>query len=247
MPVQISREQTSGVSVNVIEAHDVLLRDGRTLRLRPPRTADIDAVLEFFSRLSERSFYQRFHGAPPIGPRLAEPFVDPDWDDRGVYAGVVAGTEGEERIVALASYIRLRDATTAEAAFAVADELQGHGVGTRLLEQLAARARAVGIERFVAEVMPDNSAMVRVFEEAGFDVERELEGGTLEVRFEIGSTERYLASVDERDHVAAVRSYGRSSRLPRSQSSVRPPDGGRSAASSSGTFFVRTSQASRIQ
>ena len=62
--------------------------------------------------------------------------------------------------------------------------------------QLAARALEVGIERFVAEVMPANSAMVRVLEDAGFDIERELEGGTLEFRFDIGQTEKYLASVD---------------------------------------------------
>ena len=192
--------------MNVINAQDVLLRDGRTLRLRPPRTADIDAVLDFFSGLSERSFYQRFHGAPQISRRLVEPFVDPDWNDRGSFAGVVAGPDGDERIVALASYVRLRDPASAEIAFAVSDELQGYGVGTRLLEQLAACALEVGIERFVAEVMPANSAMVRVFEDAGFDFERELEGGTLEFRFDIGQTEKYLASVDERDHVAAVRS-----------------------------------------
>ena len=119
---------------------------------------------------------------------------------------MVAGAGGDERIVALASYVRLRDPSTAEVAFAVADELQGYGLGTRLLEQLARRARSVGIERFVAEVMPDNSAMVRVFEDAGFDVERELEGGVLEVRFEIGSTEKYLARVDERTMSPSSRS-----------------------------------------
>ncbi len=190
----------------MVDVHDVLLRDGRTLRLRPPHATDVEAMLEFFSRLSERSFYQRFHGAPHIGPRLAEPFIEPDWDDRGSYVGVVAGPEGEERIVALASYTRLRDVSTAEVAFAVADELQGHGLGTRLLEQLAGRAHEFGIERFVAEVMPDNGPMTRVFADAGFDVERELEGGVLEVRFEIGPTEAYLARVDERDHVAVAQS-----------------------------------------
>jgi acetyl coenzyme A synthetase (ADP forming)-like protein len=188
------------------EAHDVILKDGTTLRLRPPRSGDVEALVAFFSNLSEQSFYFRFHGAPQIGPKLADPFVDPDWDDRGSYIGAVAATNGEERIVALASYARLREASTAEVAFAVADELQGHGAGTRLLEQLAERAHGVGIERFVAEVMPENSAMLRVFEDAGFDVQRELAGGTLEVRFDIGPTPGYIARVDERDHLAVVRS-----------------------------------------
>jgi acetate---CoA ligase (ADP-forming) len=91
-------------------------------------------------------------------------------------------------------------------AFAVADALQGQGVGTRLLEQLAASAAAEGISTFVAEVMPDNEPMLRVFADAGFAVSRRLEGGTTEVRLEIAPTEQYRAAVDERDHVAVVAS-----------------------------------------
>ena len=53
----------------------------------------------------------------------------------------------------MASYWRLRDPEVAEVAFAVADALQARGVGTRLLEQLAARASAVGISTFLAEVL----------------------------------------------------------------------------------------------
>ena len=188
------------------EAQDVILKDGSTLRLRPPHRGDVAGLLTFFRGLSERSFYFRFHGAPRLASSLVEPFVDPDWDNLGSYIGVVAGADAEERTVALASYVRLRDASTAEVAFAVADELQGHGVGTRLLEQLAGRAHEAGVEQFVAEVMPENAPMLHVFEDAGFEVHRELESGTLEVRFDIGPTPAYLARVDERDHLAVVTS-----------------------------------------
>ena len=53
-------------------AVDVILRDGRTLRLRPPRREDADSLLQFFGSLSERSRYLRFHGFPLLGPRLVE-------------------------------------------------------------------------------------------------------------------------------------------------------------------------------
>jgi RimJ/RimL family protein N-acetyltransferase/predicted CoA-binding protein len=182
-------------------AEDVILRDGTTLRLRPPGAADASAVVDFFAALSERSRYQRFHGVAALRPELAEPFLEPDWTDRGSLVGELEG-----RIVALASYARLREPRTAEAAFAVADELQGKGVGTRLLERLAARAAAAGIERFVAEVMPDNRAMLRVFEDAGFEIVRELTGGEVEVRFSIAPTERFEEAVAERDHLAVVAS-----------------------------------------
>ena len=42
---------------------DVILRDGRTLRLRPPVEADVDAVVAFLESLSAESRHYRFHGA----------------------------------------------------------------------------------------------------------------------------------------------------------------------------------------
>jgi acetyl coenzyme A synthetase (ADP forming)-like protein len=187
------------------EAVDVILRDGRTLRLRPPRKDDADALLAFFASLSERSLYLRFHGFPVLEPRLVEPLIDPDWVERGALLGTLAD-DGGEQVVAVANYVRLRDRAAAEAAFAVADEHQRRGIGTRLLERLAERAAEVGIDRFVAEVMADNRDMLAVFEAVGFELTRQLDGGELEVRFPITPTERYRERVEERDHEAVTAS-----------------------------------------
>ena len=161
--------------------------------------------MEFLAGLSDESLYFRFHGARKPGLALVEPFLEPDWLEDGSLIGTFDSGEGEE-IVALANYARLRDPASAEAAFTVADAHQRRGIGTRLLEQLAERASAVGIERFVAEVMPENRGMLKVFEDAGFVVTRVLDHGTIEVAFPIAPTEEYLAHVDERDHLAVVAS-----------------------------------------
>jgi acetyl coenzyme A synthetase (ADP forming)-like protein len=182
-------------------AADVILRDGSTLRLRAPARDDADALAAFFAELSERCFYLRFHGVRRIDDDLVRHFLDPDWQDRGVLVGELG-----DRIVAVAEYMRLRDESAAEAAFAVADELQGRGIGTRLLERLASLAAEQGIERFVAEVMPENRAMLGVFEGTGLEVTRELDRGEFEVRFPIAPTERYRARIDERDHLAVTAS-----------------------------------------
>ena len=171
--------------------------------------------------------------------------LDPDWLERGSLAGTIADEAGE-RIVALGSYVRLRDPARAEVAFAVADELQGKGVGTRLLEQLAQEAGKVGVGCFLAEVLPDNRAMLRVFESAGFAVEREYESGVTEVTLAIEPTAGYLERVDRRDHLAVTASLrallrarrrGRGGRLGTARA--------RSAASCSATSWPATSQARR--
>ncbi|HUJ91436.1 MAG TPA: GNAT family N-acetyltransferase, partial [Gaiellaceae bacterium] len=183
------------------EPEDVILRDGTTLRLRPPLASDADALLDFMSRLSDRSRYLRFHGFPQLGPKLVAPFLDPDWDERGALIGCFEG-----RVVALSNYARLRDRRAAEVAFTVEDEFQGRGIATRMLERLVAMAAEVGIEEFVAEVLPENRNMLVVFRDAGFDIVRELDGGELEIRFPIAPTERYREQVAARNHVAVTAS-----------------------------------------
>jgi GNAT superfamily N-acetyltransferase/predicted CoA-binding protein len=180
---------------------DVVLRDGSTMRFRPPGVADADALLDFFRGLSDRALYLRFHGHPRVDARLVQPVLDPDWVERGALVGTKDGLA-----VALASYVRLRDARTAEVAFAVSDDLQSRGIATRLLERLASLAGVVGIEEFVADVMPDNSAMLHVFADAGFEVARTMEGGTTEVRLRVEATEVVRTRIDERDHVAVAAS-----------------------------------------
>ena len=178
---------------------DVVLRDGSTMRLRPPGREDAPLLLAFFGDLSDRSLYFRFHGHPSVDAHLADPVLEPDWVERGALVGTK-----DDRVVAVANYVRLRDVRTAEVAFAVADELQGRGIATRLLEQLADAAASTGIEEFVAEVMADNTPMLRVFSDAGFETKRETVSGISEVRLSLGRTEALRLRIDERDHIGVV-------------------------------------------
>jgi acetyl coenzyme A synthetase (ADP forming)-like protein len=185
---------------------DVILRDGSTLRLRAPAHDDAGALLAFFERLSDHSRYLRFHGVRRVDASIVEHYLGGEWPDRGALVGVLADSAGHERIVALAEYARLRDPTVAEVAFTVADDFQGRGAATRLLEQLAPRAADAGIEQFVADVLSENEAMLNVFRDAGFEESRTLGGGEVEVRFPIAPTERFRARVEERDHIAVAAS-----------------------------------------
>ena len=182
-------------------AVDIILRDGSTLRLRPPRREDSEALVAFFASLSDRSRYLRFHGVRAVDAALVAHIAEPDRAGRGALIGLLG-----DRVVGLAEYALLDDGTRAEVAFAVADELQGRGVGTRLLEQLAVLAGANGVRAFVAEVLAENAAMLRVFRDAGYDVSRTLRDQEVEVSFAIDATPAFVRRVAERDHVAVTAS-----------------------------------------
>jgi acyl-CoA synthetase (NDP forming) len=111
-----------------------------------------------------------------------------------------------ERVVAVAGYHRLNEPTAAEVAFAVADEMQGRGLATRMLEQLADVAAGRGITRFDAEVMAGNRRMLGVFAGAGFDTRRQSEFGEITVSLDLRGGERFEERVADRTHVAAVAS-----------------------------------------
>jgi GNAT superfamily N-acetyltransferase len=69
---------------------------------------------------------------------------------------------GDLRPIAVGSYFSTGDAT-AEVAFAVDDRFHGKGLGTMLLERLAAIAGAHGFKRFEATTLTENAAMLEVF------------------------------------------------------------------------------------
>ncbi len=179
---------------------DVLLRDGSTLRLQVPVPSDFEDIKAFYDGLSMESRYFRFHGYGRTDA-AARAVAEASGVDRLALMGRHDG-----RVVAVAGYDGLREPGVAEVSFAVADDLHRHGIGTRMLEQLAAVGAERGIHRFDAEVMPDNEPMLGVFGHAGFAVRRRSSFGEVTVSLDITPTEAVRERIDERDHFAAVAS-----------------------------------------
>ena len=178
---------------------DVLLRDGSTLRLQTPTAEDFDGIKAFYEGLSPRSRFLRFHGFGRVDT-VARAAAAASGVDRFSLIGRHGG-----RVVAAATYEGLREPGVAEVAFAVADADQRRGIGTRMLEQLAAIGADRGIRRFDAFVMAENSLMLGVFNHAGFAVRRQGFGEVM-VSLDITPTETVLERIDERDHFAAIAS-----------------------------------------
>lgn len=181
---------------------DVVLADGGTVHLRPIVPDDADRLVAFHAKLSERTRYLRYFGAyPSIPPRDLTRFSVVDHFDRVAFAALLG-----DAIVAVGRYDRIGDSPSAEVAFVVEDAHQGRGLGSILLEHLAAAASESGLRRFVAEVLAENISMVRVFRDAGYQVSRAIEEGVLHLEFDIDPTEESLAVARSREQAAEARS-----------------------------------------
>ncbi|HEY7285644.1 MAG TPA: GNAT family N-acetyltransferase, partial [Vicinamibacterales bacterium] len=95
----------------------------------------------------------------------------------------------------------------AEAAFAVADDFQGKGLGTLLLERLAAIGAQAGIRRFEATTLADNSQMLSVFRDSGFEIRSKSAGGSVvDVQLSLASSTARIAAEEDRRRRATVAS-----------------------------------------
>ena len=181
---------------------DSLLVDGSGVHLRPILPGDAHRLADFHRSLPADGVQVPMFGSKA---RLTgtgyEQLVRVDYVDTMALVALV-----RERLVGIARYVRLEQPEDADVAFVVAEEFQGHGVGTLLLESLAAYAREQGISQFLAEMLPDNSVMFGVFEDAGMTEASRLVHGIVRVRLDLTPTPSYFVRREERERIAMAAS-----------------------------------------
>lgn len=165
-------------------AAEARLRDGVVVRIRAIRPADKEALSWGFARLSQEAVYHRFfQSRRGLTDQELRYLTELDFIDH-VALVVEAKVDGIDRLVAVGRFVRGPGAQRrerAEIAFTVADQFQGRGVATLLLEHLARLAPTVGIRRFEAEVLSDNQQMLDVFEHSGLEVTKQAQEGMVHV------------------------------------------------------------------
>jgi RimJ/RimL family protein N-acetyltransferase len=169
------------------EAKHVVVADGLELLLRPLRPDDKRRLAQAFDHLSPRTRYRRFF-APleSLSQQDLRYLTEVDHHDHEAIAAV---NPENGMIVGVARYVRSDDPTEAEVAVVVGDPWQGHGVATALLQELVGRARAEGIDHFVALVLSDNSEALDLFRQLA-------PGGSHTRRSASGHTELVMALPD---------------------------------------------------
>ncbi|GIH07875.1 GNAT family N-acetyltransferase [Rhizocola hellebori] len=177
---------------------DMLSADGRIMRLREVTADDAGSLLDLYHNSSDDSRYKRFLY---LGRAAAQEEVDrltraPGTDHFAILA------EDQGQVIGAASYERLEEGFRADFAVMVGDQWQGHGVGTLLVEQLAAHARQHGVQELVGDVLAVNSSMLRVAAGISPGAPVEYDGTVSKVRIATAFDSAALAAMDARERSA---------------------------------------------
>jgi acetyl coenzyme A synthetase (ADP forming)-like protein len=180
-----------------------VLKDGGTVRIRPIVPGDAPSLQAFVKNMSTESSYFRFFRVKrQLEPQELEEFTHLDYDVQMAFVAIVDG-----ELVGIGRYNAENCPDGfAEAAFTVADDMQGKGIGTLLVYRTAAYARAHDVNGFRAHVLADNHAMMRVFRNAGFSMHRDVDQGVYTVEIETEQSDAVIQAEGQAEQIAIAAS-----------------------------------------
>ena len=157
----------------------------RWVSIRPIERADAAGLSDFYARLSAESMRRRFLSCGnQIPDDLALRFTTPEGEG---FVGILSESGADDGRVVAHGAVHPDGSGGAEVAFAVADELQGHGIGTALMEMAVRHARRLGLRRLTATLFVDNTRMRRLIGRAGCAIVSDaMDAGTEEMTMSLG-------------------------------------------------------------
>jgi acyl-CoA hydrolase/RimJ/RimL family protein N-acetyltransferase len=157
------------------------LKDGAEVLLRPARTGDAPALQDLFYRMPPEDVYTRFFRHLTTLPlSTAEHLTSVSFEEEVTFLAVV-GDLTAERIVGTASYYLDRVSGQADVAYMVDPDWKGRGLGAALQERLVSYARKAGVRALTADVLMENTAMLRLFRSSGLPMKAHTTQGVTEV------------------------------------------------------------------
>ena len=162
----------------------VVLLDGATVSIRRLDSGDFDEVVGLAEMLTDEERYRRFFTMHPADLQAWARSLTERAGDQYALGAFDSGT-----LIGVANYSTCQQQGYAEVAVVVAHNEHLRGVGTALLRQLGLVARHNGLHHFVADILAENSPMLRVMADAGWQCTRHLDGSVLEVDFDLDNVD----------------------------------------------------------
>ena len=164
----------------------VVLKDGSELMLRPVLPGDSERSTHPSVEFSSETLYRRFMSTREPSAALMNYLFQVDYVEHFVWV-LVDGADGP--VVADVRFVRdVNDSSVAEIAFIVADDYQGRGIGSFLMDALIIAAHVGGVRRFTARLLSDNTRMRAILDRYGPKWERD-EPGVVTTEFDVPGTD----------------------------------------------------------
>jgi RimJ/RimL family protein N-acetyltransferase len=146
---------------------DEFLRDGSPVEIRALRPDDETDMLAAVERTSPQSLQRRFFAMKRHFSESERAFfMQIDFSNHVALVALVREAE-QQMIVGGGRYVVFATGR-AEMAFVVVDSWQGRGIASLLIRHLIKIASLAGLRELTAEVLPENAAMLKIFERSGF-------------------------------------------------------------------------------
>ena len=160
------------------------LRNGRRVEIRALDPEDRDDFVAAVHRVGADSLYRRFFAVKrEFSEKETQFFVNVDFVNHVALIAVVE-EDGKPVIAGGGRYIVVSPGQ-AEVAFVVLDKYHGQGMGTTLMRHLVAIARGAGLRELIADVLPDNRQMLKVFQKCGLAMSTRRESGSVHVTLQL--------------------------------------------------------------
>jgi acetyltransferase len=144
------------------------LADGTDITIRPIRPEDADLVKRFVHDLSEESKYFRFmNSVQELTENMLARLTQLDYSREMALVAVTIEKDKETEL-GVARYAINPDGDTCEFALVVADNMQGKGLGQKLMVSLMEAARLKGLKTIEGEVLGNNHNMLKLMNRMGF-------------------------------------------------------------------------------
>ena len=163
------------------EERTVLLKDQRSVLLRPATSVDGDAIRVLFHQLSDSDVYTRFfRKVRGLSNKEVQRLCNVNFEDEVAFVAATGPREAPQ-VVAQACYFINPSTNLAETAFMVHPDWQGCGLASAMQQAMKTHAMARGVRGFVAEILSSNLHMIRLARNASTNVSMEKEDGTVYV------------------------------------------------------------------
>lgn len=151
--------------------------DDNSFLIRPIRPEDEPLVVNFYKELSENTVKQRYlqnlHLSQLSSHERLIKICFNDFDREISMVVEKKVINGRREILGMGRLVKSLDNCDATFSMVIKDKWQGLGIGSKLLDVLMEIAKKEGIKTIVASMFLDNTMMLKIFEKAGFSIQKD--------------------------------------------------------------------------